>query len=93
MKIRKGVKEMTAQARHRVSENVYLNLLAAPFAGLLYVIALPFIAIGTVLAMTARKLLAGIVALAGNLVSFGWRPSEAHLAGKKKGRKNKDSSP
>ena len=84
---------MTAQVKHRVSENVYWNLLAAPIIGLLYVIALPFIAIGTVLAMTGKKVLGGMAALAGNLVSFGWRPSEAHLAGKKKGRKRKDGNP
>ncbi len=81
---------MTAEARHRVSENVYWNLLAAPLIGLLYVIVLPFIAIGTVFAAMARKVLGGMAALAGNLVSFGWRPSEAHLEGKKKGRKRKD---
>lgn len=84
---------MTAQARHRVSENVYWNLLAAPIIGLLYIVALPFIAIGTVLAMTGKKVLRGMATLAGNLVSFGWRPSEAHLAGKKKERKGKGGNP
>lgn len=91
--MRKGVKEMTAQVRHKASENVYWNLLVAPFIGLLYVIALPFIAIGTVCAMIGKRVLQGSATLVGNLVSFGWRPSEAHLAGKKKERKRKDGNP
>jgi hypothetical protein len=91
--MRKGVKEMTAQARHKVSENVYWNLLVGPILGLLYVIALPFIAIGTVCAAIGTKVLGSMVTLVGNLVSFGWRPSEAHLAGKKKERKRKDDNP
>jgi hypothetical protein len=81
---------MTAEARHKVSGNVYWNLVVAPFAGLLYVIVLPFIAIGTVVAMIGKKALEGMAGLAGDLVSFGWRPLEAHLAGKKKERKRKD---
>jgi hypothetical protein len=84
---------MTVEARHKVSENVYWSLLAGPVIGLLYVIALPFIAIGTVVAMIGKKVLEGAAGLAGSLVSFGWRPSEAHLAGKKKGRKRKDGNP
>jgi hypothetical protein len=58
-------------------------LLAGPVIGLFYVIAMPFIAVGTIVAMIGRKLLSGLFNLLGNLVSFGWRPSEAHLAGKK----------
>ncbi len=84
---------MTAEVRHRITENVYWNLLAAPLVGLLYVITLPFIAIGTVLAMVGKKVLGGVATMAGNLISFGWRPSEAHLAGKKKGRKGNASNP
>jgi hypothetical protein len=79
---------MTAEARHKVSEKVYGNLFVAPIVGLLYVITLPFIAIGTVLAAAGKKVLAGMATLAGNLVSFGWRPLEAHLAGKKKRKKS-----
>jgi len=84
---------MTAEVRHRINENVYWNLLAAPLVGLLYVITLPFIAIGTVLAMVGKKVLGGGATMAGNLISFGWRPSEAHLAGKKKGRKGNAGNP
>ena len=66
-------------------------LIAGPVIGLFYVIAMPFMAVGTILAMVGGKLLSGLFNLLGNLVSFGWRPSEAHLTGKKKaGRKEKE---
>jgi hypothetical protein len=83
---------MTAEVRHRVSENVYWNLFVAPVLGLMYVIVLPFIAIGTMAAVLAKKALEGMSDLVGSFVSFGWRPMEAHLAGKRKGRKGKDST-
>ncbi len=62
-------------------------MLMAPFIGLFYVIALPFISIGALAAMVGRKLIGGVFNLLGNLVSFSWRPGEAYLGGKKKGRK------
>ena len=62
-------------------------LLAGPVIGLIYVIALPFIAVGTVLALVGKKVLSSMFNALGNLVSFGWRPSEAHLAGKRKKHK------
>lgn len=84
---------MIAETRHRVSENVYWNLLVAPFIGLLYVVALPFIAIATVVAMMVKKVLEGVGSVVVNLFYFGWRPLEAHLAGKKKERKRKAGNP
>jgi len=69
-----------------------LMVLAGPVLGLAYVIALPFIAIGTLVAVVGRKAGGWLIALVSNLVSFGWRPSEAHLAGKKK-EKGKEESP
>ena len=65
-------------------------LIAGPVIGLFYVIAMPFMAVGTILTMVGGKLLSGLFNFLGNLVSFGWRPSEAHLAGKKKRRKEKE---
>jgi len=59
-------------------------LLLGPFIGLAYVIALPFVSIATMAALVARKIAGGIFNLLGNLVSFGWRPGEAYLGGKKK---------
>ncbi len=66
-------------------------LLMAPFIGLFYVIALPFISIATMVALVGRKLGGAIFNLLGNLVSFSWRPGEAYLGGKKKksGKKGK----
>ena len=62
-------------------------LLAGPFIGLFYVIAMPFIAVGTIVTLAGRKIFGSLASLLGSLVSFGWRPSEAHLTGKKKGKK------
>jgi len=62
-------------------------LLLGPFIGLAYVIALPFVSIAMMIALVARKIVGGIYNLLGNLVSFGWRPGEAYLGGKKKDRK------
>jgi len=81
---------MKADEGHRKSEHVYRNLVLAPFVGLAYVIALPFIAVGTVVGMVGKKVLKGVAGLAGNLISFGWRPLEAHLAGKKKKEQKKN---
>lgn len=64
-------------------------LLAGPVIGLFYVIALPFMAVGTIVTLLGKKVLTGLSGLLGNLVSFGWRPSEAHLTGKKKGKKKR----
>lgn len=80
---------MKAQEGHRAGEHVLANLVMAPFVGLVYVITLPFIAIGTVAAAIGKKVVRELCALAGSLTSFGWRPLEAHFAGKKKERKSK----
>jgi hypothetical protein len=63
-----------------------MAVLEAPVIGLVYVVAMPFMAIGTIAVLAARKVLSGLGALLGSLVFFGWRPSEAHLEGKKRGR-------
>ena len=69
-----------------------LMLLFGPVAGLVYVIALPFIAIATLIMLIGKKIFGGLLNLVGNIVSFGWRPSEAHLAGKK-GKKKENKNP
>ncbi len=63
-------------------------LLSGPIIGLLYVICLPFIAIMAIAVLMLKKIFGGALSLARNLASFGWRPSEAYLAGKKKNKKN-----
>lgn len=65
-----------------------IAILGAPVVGLIYVIALPFMAIGTITALAAKKALGSLAALLGSLVFFGWRPSEAHLEGRK-GKRSK----
>ncbi len=56
---------------------------AAPFIGLAYVIALPF----SFMFALSTVAINSVLSLAGRSASFGWRPTEAYLAGKKKGKK------
>lgn len=61
------------------------KIATAPFIGLAYVVMLPFafvFALGT-------TILNSVLGLAGRSVSFGWRPTEAYLAGKKKRKEDK----
>lgn len=63
------------------------KVIAAPFIGLAYVVALPFwFAYALVSAIVN-----GMISLVGKEAVFGWRPTEAYLAGKKK-MKNKEST-
>jgi hypothetical protein len=63
-------------------------LLASPIIGLIYVVFLPFIGIATLAAFAGREVLGGVASVAGKTISFGWRPVEAYLAGKKNGKKH-----
>lgn len=63
------------------------KVVAAPFVGLAYVMALPFAfmyALGT-------AALSSVLTIAGKEATFGWRPTEAYLGGKKKGKKEDTS--
>lgn len=64
------------------------KVMAAPFIGLAYIVALP---IGFAYALGSAAI-NGILSLAGKEASFGWRPSEAYLSGKKKEKKEKDET-
>jgi hypothetical protein len=70
------------------------KIAAAPFIGLAYVILLPFGFIGA-LGYAAFSLVgkgaSAVLGMAGKSTSFGWRPTEAYLAGKKKGKKHESS--
>jgi len=59
---------------------------AAPFIGLAYVVALPF---GFVYALGTAAV-NGVLNVIGKEAVFGWRPSEAYLAGKKKKMKKEE---
>lgn len=63
-----------------------VKVMAAPFIGLAYIIALPF---GFAYAL-GYAAINGVLGLAGKEASFGWRPTEAYLSGKKKEKKEKD---
>lgn len=68
------------------------RMFAAPFIGLAYVIALPFVftyALATELLRMAADGLERMLGLAGKTVFFGWRPMEAYFGGKK-GKKEKE---
>jgi hypothetical protein len=71
-----------------VRHNVW-GLVVAPFTGLAYVIALPFLAIATVAGITIKRAGGGVLKALTTVASFGWRPVESYLVGKraKKGRR------
>jgi hypothetical protein len=64
-------------------------LLVGPIIGLLYAILLPFIGIATVAALAGQTMLKGMNHIAAKSVSFGWRPKNAYLSGKKKKNQEK----
>lgn len=74
------------QERHSTGKAL-IGFLFSPALGLLYIIALPFIALATVAILLVRKVVGGVVNLISNLVVFEWRPGETYLTGKKKGKK------
>ncbi len=64
-------------------------LLLAPFIGLAYAVFLPFIGIAMMLKLVGRKVFGGLLGTTARSASFGWRPKEAYLSGKKNGNKEK----
>jgi hypothetical protein len=77
----------TYEAENTVGQRVSA-LVLGPVLGLLYVICMPFMAIATIVTLLAGKVMGGVLGLLRDLVSFGWRPSEAYLSGKKKKKKS-----
>ncbi len=89
----KSVVETGRDDMHHIRTIGYANaiktigkVIAAPFIGLAYIVALP---VGFVYAL-GSAMVNGVLTLAGREASFGWRPTEAYLSGKKKERKEKD---
>ena len=64
-----------------------LVLAVGPFVGLLYAAFLPFIGIAMAFSLIGKKLVTGVVHVAAKSTSFGWRPIEAYLDGKQRGKK------
>jgi hypothetical protein len=83
-------KDDIAYIKENGKESVYKTMgriVSAPFIGLAYVVAVPFVFAYAIFSAVA----AGLLNLVGREAAFGWRPSEAYLAGrKKKEEKKKD---
>jgi len=65
------------------------TIIAGPVAGLAYVVLLPFIAIGTVVALVGGMAVEGLVALTGRSITLGWRPAVSYLSGRKRKKEGK----
>lgn len=63
-----------------IGKNVVM-LVAGSFVGLLYVLLLPFAWIVAALVIIAKQLVGGLLSTTNT--SFGWRPIEAYLAGRR----------
>jgi hypothetical protein len=64
-------------------------LLVGPVMGLLYAVFLPFIGIAMTLKLIGKKLTTGLVHAAVKSATFGWRPIEAYLIGRKKKKESR----
>lgn len=61
-----------------------LALAAGPVLGLIFAVFLPFIGIAMAMMLLVGKLIEGMTKATAGLVTFGWRPIEAYLAGRKR---------
>ncbi len=64
-------------------------LVLGPIFGLAYAATMPFIVVAIITKLVGQKVLDGAARMAGDTFSFGWRPSEAYLKGKRKREKGK----
>ena len=67
-------------------------IVAGPVLGLIYALFLPFIGIAMLVKLVGQKAGAGVMEMVHGSASFGWRPSESYLTGKKKGAKKDEAS-
>jgi hypothetical protein len=67
-----------------------LVLIAGPILGLAFALFLPFIGIVMSLGQVGRKVADSSIGHAAQSVSFGWRPIEAYLTGRKQKKEAKD---
>ncbi len=58
-------------------------IVAAPVLGLLYAAFLPFIGIAMLVKLVAQKIGGRVMETVQGSASFGWRPSESYLSGRK----------
>ena len=67
-------------------------IVAAPVLGLMYAAFLPFIGIAMAMTLVGQKIGGAVMETVQGSASFGFRPSESYLAGrKKKGKKDEAS--
>jgi hypothetical protein len=67
-------------------------LLFGPVLGLVFAIFLPFIGIAMAVALVAGKVASLLTQAAGKGMSFGWRPSESYLGGRRRVKKRPEES-
>ena len=67
-------------------------LMLAPVLGLMYAAFLPFIGIAMAVKLVGQKVSGGLKETVQGSGSFGFRPSESYLAGRKKGEKKDEAS-
>ncbi len=61
--------------------------LLGPIIGLLYAVLFPVIGLVVVLMAAGHRVAESVVSLVGKSLSFHWRPRDAYLTGKKKGKR------
>ena len=62
---------------------VAVMLMAAPVIGLVFAVFLPFIGIAMTISLIGKKLANAVTEAAAGSMSFGWRPVQAYLTGRK----------
>jgi len=67
-------------------------IVLAPVLGLLYAAFLPFIGIAMLVKLVGQKAGGGVMEMVHGSASFGWRPSESYLTGKKEKEAKKDEA-
>ena len=67
-------------------------IVAAPVLGLLYAAFLPFIGIAMMVKLLGQKIGGGVLDTIQSSASFGWRPSESYLSGRKNKTKKNEAS-
>ena len=67
-------------------------IVAAPVLGLVYAAFLPFIGIAMMVKLLGQKIGGGVLDTIQSSASFGWRPSESYLSGRKNKTKKDEAS-
>jgi hypothetical protein len=82
-------KEDLGFVRETGRQNIYKTIgriATAPFVGLAYIVALPFVFAYAVFS----AVIGGVLGIIGREAAFGWRPAESYLAGRMKEKKEEE---